>query len=153
MNNHLLSKLSLEASFSSFSQLWNPKLVASINNTEIKIAKVYGSFIWHKHPDTDELFYVFDGGPLKLSLRIRGQSDGIEEMTILLEKGELFVVPKGVEHLPSAENVTSIMMVEACGTANTGDVENRLVHEIIVNLSTPLMNGSVMTKEPEDIRK
>jgi mannose-6-phosphate isomerase-like protein (cupin superfamily) len=97
-----------------FSEHWSPKIIAQMNNYHFKIAKLQGEFIWHDHPETDEVFVVLQG---KLEIRFR---DG----NVLLNEGEMFVVPKGVEHKPVAEEVCHILLVEPAGTANTGEVIN-----------------------------
>jgi quercetin dioxygenase-like cupin family protein len=86
-------------------------LAAAVNDHHVKIAKVDGGFIWHAHPNSDELFYLFDG---KLTLEIEGRDP------VVMEVGDVFVVPKGVRHRPVAENA-SIMMMEHESTVNTGD--------------------------------
>ncbi len=90
---------------------WNPKIIAQLNDYQIKIAKIQGEFVWHSHPDTDELFLVVDG---LLTIHLR---DGDLE----LAPGELCVIPKGVEHKPAADTECQILMVEPAGTLNTGD--------------------------------
>ncbi|MFB4422761.1 cupin domain-containing protein [Streptomyces sp. QL37] len=94
-----------------FSELWSPKIVAGVNDYEVKLAKVKGEFVWHTHEDTDELFLVVTG---RLTIRLR---DG----DVTLDPGELFVVPRGVEHCPVAEEETAILLLEPAGTVNTGD--------------------------------
>lgn len=95
---------------SQFSELWSQKTVAVVNDYEVKLAKVKGEFVWHTHDDTDELFLVVSG---RLTVRLR---DG----DVVLEAGELFVVPRGVEHCPVADEETAILLVEPTGTLNTG---------------------------------
>ncbi|MEU8383572.1 cupin domain-containing protein [Streptosporangium sp. NPDC048865] len=94
-----------------FSELWTQKKVADLNDYEIKLAKLKGEFVWHAHPETDELFLVVSG---RLTIRLR-------EGDVVLGPGELYVVPRGVEHCPVAEEETAIMLVEPAGTLNTGD--------------------------------
>ena len=109
MNNlpiNLLEKLS------KFSELWSPKIVAQMNDYHIKLAKVQGEFVWHTHPETDELFLVVNG---QLDIHFR---DG----KVSLNQGEMYVVPKGVEHKPVAETECHLMLIEPAGTVNTGDV-------------------------------
>ncbi|MFB9238001.1 cupin domain-containing protein [Plantactinospora siamensis] len=96
---------------SQFSELWSQKTVATLNDYEIKLAKVKGEFVWHTHPDTDELFLVVSG---RLTIQLR-------EADVVLEPGELFVVPRGVEHCPVATEETAILLCEPAGTLNTGD--------------------------------
>ncbi|MGI5152323.1 cupin domain-containing protein [Plantactinospora sp. CA-294935] len=93
-----------------FSDLWAQKKVADLNDYEIKLAKLKGEFVWHSHPETDELFLVISG---RLTIRLRAGD-------VVLDPGELFVVPRGVEHCPVAEEETAILLVEPVGTLNTG---------------------------------
>jgi len=97
--------------FSLFDDHWAPKVIAEMNDYQFKIAKIQGEFIWHSHEETDETFIVMDG---QLTLEFR---DG----AVKLSKGEMFVVPKGVEHKPVAESEVQIMLIEPRGTLNTGD--------------------------------
>ncbi|KAF4954500.1 hypothetical protein FSARC_12113 [Fusarium sarcochroum] len=96
---------------SSFTETWSPRLVASINDHHVKVAKIDGAFIWHAHPDSEELFYLLSG---KLTMEIQGEDP------VAMKEGDMYVVPKGVTHKPVAENAV-IMMVEHEGTVNTGD--------------------------------
>ncbi|MFI5940045.1 cupin domain-containing protein [Streptomyces uncialis] len=102
---NLADKLSL------FSELWSQKKVAVLNDYEVKLAKLKGEFVWHTHEDTDELFLVISG---RLTIQLRGAD-------VVLEPGELFVVPRGVEHCPMADEETAILLFEPTGTLNTGD--------------------------------
>jgi len=95
-----------------FSEHWSPKIIAQMNDYHFKIVKVMGEFIWHDHPETDEVFVVLKG---QLEVQLR---DGV----VLLNEGEMFVVPKGVEHRPVAGEECHILLVEPAGTINTGDV-------------------------------
>ncbi len=97
--------------FSQFTDLWSPKVIARMNDYHFKLARIKGEFIWHSHPDTDEVFIVI-AGEMMIDFR-----DGRVE----LKKGEMFVVPKGVEHKPIAEQDCQIMLIEPIGTINTGD--------------------------------
>ncbi|MFD0168636.1 cupin domain-containing protein [Streptomyces decoyicus] len=96
---------------SQFSDLWSQKKIADVNDYEVKIAKLKGEFVWHTHEDTDELFLVISG---RLTIQLR---DG----DVVLGPGELFVVPRGVEHCPVADEETAILLLEPTGTLNTGD--------------------------------
>ncbi|KAF2179391.1 hypothetical protein K469DRAFT_674219 [Zopfia rhizophila CBS 207.26] len=121
MPTQIPSKLSIPQVLSNISKPFNPKMVALVNGTtEFRIAKIKGDFIWHSPPGTDELFYILDGGPLVMKVRER-RDDGMSERELVLEKGELFVVPKGVQHLPGADNEVSVMVAEMAGELNTGD--------------------------------
>ncbi|NNM33912.1 MAG: cupin domain-containing protein [Gemmatimonadetes bacterium] len=92
-------------------ELWSPAIVARINDHEVKVARIEGEFIWHAHPETDEAFLVLRGR-LRMDLR-----DGSVE----LGPGDLYVVPRGVEHRPVADSECHIAMIELAGTVNTGD--------------------------------
>jgi len=105
--------------YSQFDQQWSPRVIAEMNDYLFKLAKIEGEFIWHSHPDTDEVFIVLEGS---LDLEFR---DG----HVRLEAGEMFVVPKGVEHKPVAENECRIMLVEPRDTVNTGDLRNERTAE------------------------
>jgi len=109
MNYH---PINLQEKLSKFSEQWSPKIVAQMNDYHIKLAKVQGEFVWHNHPETDEMFLVVNG---KLDIHFR---DGI----VSLNEGEMYVVPKGVEHKPVAEIECHILLIEPAGTVNTGDV-------------------------------
>ena len=108
--------INLQQKFARITQHWSPKIIAQLNDYHIKLGKFRGDFVWHSHPDTDELFLVIDGA-MRIDFR-----DGSVELTT----GELFVVPKGVEHKPFAETECRIMLVEPAGTVNTGDAGGSL---------------------------
>lgn len=103
--------IDLNEKFSHFDDRWAPRIVAKMNDYHIKLARIQGAFVWHSHPETDEVFYVVKGS-MVVELRDR---------EITLEKGQLYVVPRGVEHKPRAEEECLIMLVERAGTINTGD--------------------------------
>ncbi|NLU70528.1 cupin domain-containing protein [Streptomyces sp. HNM0574] len=103
--------VNLAERLSRFDELWSQKTVAALNDYEVKLAKLKGEFVWHTHEDTDELFLVLDG---RLTIRLR-------DADVVLETGELFVVPRGVEHCPVADEETSVLLFEPAGTLNTGD--------------------------------
>ena len=109
MNYH---PINLQEKLSKFSEQWSPKIVAQMNDYHIKLAKVRGEFVWHNHPEMDEMFLVVNG---KLDIHFR---DGI----VSLNEGEMYVVPKGIEHKPVAEIECHILLIEPAGTVNTGDV-------------------------------
>ncbi len=106
----IVEKLSL------FSEHWSPKVVARMNDYEIKVVKLNGEFVWHTHEDTDELFLVIDGA---LTIQLR---DG----NVSLKPGQLFVVPKGVEHCPIADEEVHVLLIEPVGVVNTGDAGGSL---------------------------
>ena len=103
--------INLEEKFSQFDELWSPRIIAQMNDYHFKLTKIQGEFIWHSHPETDEVFVVLKG-----SMRIE-----FRDSTTVLNEGELCVVPRGVEHKPVAEHECHIMLVEPAGTINTGD--------------------------------
>jgi mannose-6-phosphate isomerase-like protein (cupin superfamily) len=102
--------IDLKQKFSLFTEHWQPKVVAEMNDYQFKLSKVQGDFIWHNHPETDETFLVVEGH-LRIDFR-----DG----SVNLGPGEMFVVPKGVEHKPFAEHEVKLMIIEPRGVLNTG---------------------------------
>jgi len=96
---------------SKFSDQWTPKVIAQMNDYQFKLAKIQGEFVWHRHAETDEVFIVLDG---EMTIELR---DG----SVHLKAGEMFAVPKGIEHKPSAKAECKIMLMEPCGVVNTGD--------------------------------
>ena len=104
--------VNLREKLTKFSEHWSPKIVAQMNDYHFKIVKVEGEFVWHDHPETDEVFLVLKG---QLEIHFR---DG----KVILEEGEMYVVPKGLEHKPVAESECHILLIEPAGTVNTGDV-------------------------------
>ena len=113
------SPINLTDKFSKFNEQWQPKVIAEMNDYQFKIARIEGEFVWHNHPDTDETFIIIEG---TLDLEFR---DG----KVTLSAGEMFVVPKGVEHKPVANSECKIMMIEPRGTNNTGDIESNVTAE------------------------
>ncbi|HKO55980.1 MAG TPA: cupin domain-containing protein [Thermoanaerobaculia bacterium] len=105
------SPISFAQKFARFSERFQPKVIAQMNDYQFKLARVEGEFVWHKHDDTDETFVVLEG-ELTISFR-----DG----SVTLRAGEMFVVPKGLEHKPSAARECKIMLIEPAGVVNTGD--------------------------------
>jgi len=103
--------IDLDEKFALFSEHWSPKVVARLNDYEIKLVRIKGEFVWHTHEDTDELFLVFDG---KLTIQLR---DG----DVVLGPGEMYVVPRGVQHCPLAAGEVRAMLIEPTGVVNTGD--------------------------------
>jgi len=99
-----------------FSEHWSPKVVARLNDYEIKVVKAKGEFVWHTHDDTDELFIVVAG---ELTIQLR---DG----DVRLSAGQLFVVPRGVEHRPTADGEVHALLIEPTGVVNTGDAGGAL---------------------------
>ena len=111
-----VNKVNLAEKFALFSEHWTPKIIAELNDYQIKIVKVEGDFVWHDHSDTDEFFLVIKG-----TLFIE-----FEEETMELNTGELYVVPKGVQHRPYALEECKVMLIEPRGVVNTGEAESDL---------------------------
>ncbi|MFB7362023.1 cupin domain-containing protein [Streptomyces hydrogenans] len=107
--------ISLHQALASFDALWSPRVVASVNDYDVRVAKVEGEHIWHAHDDTDEFFLVLDG-ELHISLR---EPEG--ERTVRLPRGSVFTVPAGTEHRPYAPSGAAILMFEPTGTPTVGD--------------------------------
>jgi mannose-6-phosphate isomerase-like protein (cupin superfamily) len=100
-----------------FADLWSPKIVGAFNGHDVMVVKANGEFNWHSHPDTDDLFLVLSG---RLTIQMR---DG----DVVLGPGEMYVVPKGVEHCPRADEETHLLIIEPAGTPNTGDPETAAI--------------------------
>ena len=112
MSNMKYQPINFEEKLGKFSEQWSPKIIAQLNDYHLKLAKVQGEFVWHDHPETDEVFIVVKG---QLDIFFR---DG----KVSLNEGEMFVVSKGVEHKPVAENECHILLIEPAGTVNTGNI-------------------------------
>ncbi|MET7369502.1 cupin domain-containing protein [Streptomyces sp. NPDC005566] len=110
--NRPTGAINLAHKLSLFSDLWTQKKIADLNDYEVKLAKLKGEFVWHSHEETDEMFLVVGG---RLTIRLRETDD------VVLGPGDLFVVPRGVEHCPVAEEETAILLIEPAGVLNTGD--------------------------------
>ena len=106
-----MKPINLEEKLATFSEYWQPRTVGQFNGHDLMVVKVKGEFVWHQHADTDDLFLVLHG---RLILQLR-------EGQVALGPGEMFVVPKGVEHCPLAEEETHLLLMEPTGTPNTGD--------------------------------
>src|SRR3989442_15590545 len=110
------------AALDSFHELWAPRIISTVNDYDVRIAKVQGEFVWHSHAETDEFFLVLQG---KLDIALR--EDGAERV-VTLPQGAVFVVPRGVEHRPSSADGASILMFEPSGTVNVGDEDQLPEH-------------------------
>ena len=110
----MIEKVNLAHKFSLFQDYWSPKIAGELNDSYVKLAKLKGEFVWHHHEVEDELFLVVKG---KLLIKLRDQD-------IWLEEGEFLIIPRGVEHLPIAEEEAHVMLLEPKSTLNTGDVQN-----------------------------
>ena len=109
-----IQSINLNQKLSLLKEHWSPRIIAQMNDYHFKLAKIKGEFIWHRHPDTDEVFFVVLG-----DMRIEFRDHEVQ-----LAEGELCVVPCGVEHRPVADEECHILLVEPAGTINTGDVSN-----------------------------
>jgi len=114
------TQINLLKKLSSFTDQWSPKVIAQLDDYQFKLAKLEGDFVWHSHPETDEVFFVVSG-----QLRIDFRDDAVT-----LNEGEMLVVPKGVEHKPFAESECHVMILIREGTINTGDApKNQLTND------------------------
>ena len=104
-----------------FSQHWSPHTVGQFNGHDLMVVKIKGEFVWHKHDDTDDFFLVLSG---RLTIRLRDRE-------VVLGPGEMFVVPRGVEHQPAAEEETHILLIEPTGTPNTGNAATAAPRRVI----------------------
>jgi mannose-6-phosphate isomerase-like protein (cupin superfamily) len=120
------TSINLEAKLSSFTDRWHPKIVSTFNGHDVMVVKVKGEFVWHSHPDTDDFFLVLKG-TLRIDLRIPGG----ETTHVELNPGELYVVPKGIEHRPMAIDEVHLLLIEPTGTPNTGDPSTAVKKESI----------------------
>lgn len=111
--------ININNKLSKFNEYWSPKVISEMNDYQFKLVKLLGDFVWHSHNDTDEVFIVIEG-EMKIEFR-----DG----EVTLSKGEMYVVPKGVEHKPFAEKECQVMLVEPKGVVNTGDHQGELTAE------------------------
>lgn len=115
--------IDLQTALAGFDQLWSPRIVARVNDYDVRVAKASGEHMWHVHQDTDEFFLVLDG---ELSIALRdGDPDGTDtgtgERVVVLPRGSLFVVPRGVEHKPFTVTGASVLLFEPIGTSSVGE--------------------------------
>ncbi len=110
----MADKVSLAAKLATFDETWVPKVVGELNGQYVKVVKCQGEYVWHHHEQEDELFYVLQGR-LRILLRDR---------EVALEAGEFFIVPRGVEHKPVADEPTEVVLFEPAKTRNTGNVDH-----------------------------
>jgi len=116
-----MDKFNLDEKLGRFQDTWNPRVVAELNGQFVKLVKLQGSFVWHAHEREDEMFLVLHGR-MRMELRDR---------TIELGEGDAFVVPRGVEHRPVAEEQASVLLFEPATTLNTGDVREERTREVL----------------------
>ena len=116
-----MEKVNLAGKFGLFDDYWSPKLVGELNGQHVLLAKLQGEFLWHQHGEQDEMFLVVKG---RMTLKLRDRD-------VVLNEGELFIVPRGVEHKPVASGEAHVLLFEPQGTRNTGNVESeRTVAEL-----------------------
>ena len=108
-----MNAINLAEKLSAFTEQWQPRTVGEFNGHDVMVVKVKGTFVWHKHDDTDDFFLVLEG---RITIQMR---DG----NVTLGPGEMFVVPKGVEHCPTAEDEAHLLLIEPSGTPNTGNAQ------------------------------
>lgn len=106
-----IERINFKQKLGLFNEHWSPKIIAQLNETHFKLAKIQGEFVWHSHPETDEVFIVIEG---EFEMQL-------PDKTLTLSAGEICVIPKGVQHRPVAEHECAILLVEPAGTVNTGD--------------------------------
>lgn len=110
-----MDKVNLIQKLSLFNEQWSPKIVGELNESYVKVAKLKGEFVWHHHEEEDEMFFVLKG---KLIIRFKDRD-------IKIEEGEFLIIPKGVEHLPVAEEEVCVMLIEPKSTLNTGNIKDK----------------------------
>ena len=116
-----MTAINLNEKLATFSDHWSPKIVSQFNGHDVMVVKVKGEFNWHSHPDTDDFFLVLSG---QVTIKLRDRD-------VVLNAGEMYVVPRGVEHCPVAEEEAEILLIEPAGTPNTGDPETAVSKETI----------------------
>src|SRR5262245_45786998 len=116
-----MDKVNLADKFARFADRWSPKVVGELNGQMVKLVKLQGEFVWHKHDAEDELFLVVRG---RLTIRLRDRD-------VHLNEGEFVIVPRGVEHLPVADEEVHVLLFEPASTLNTGDVRNDRTVEVL----------------------
>ena len=114
-----MKKINIISKFEKFNSYWSPHSIAELNGQQVILAKIKGNFVWHSHEEQDELFYVLKG---KLNIKFRDKTEEILQ-------GEMIIVPKGVEHRPSAEKETWILLFEPIGTKHTGDTISEITKD------------------------
>lgn len=116
-----MNTINLAQKLATFTEYWQPRTVGQFNGNDLMVVKVKGEFVWHTHDDTDDFFLVLKG---RITIQMR-------EGDVTLGPGEMFVVPKGVEHRPVAEEEAHILLIEPSGTPNTGNPETAAVRQVV----------------------
>lgn len=127
------SAISLEHALNSFDDEWSPRIVTRVNDYDVRVVKIKGEFVWHRHLDTDEFFHVLHG---EVDIALRDADGG--EHVVHLRQGSVFTVPRGVEHKPQSAHGGSMLLFEPSGTVNTGDLKGRLPEHIKTTIGQPL---------------
>ncbi|EGW36561.1 cupin domain-containing protein [Desulfosporosinus sp. OT] len=109
-----MDKINIREKLNLFNEYWSPRILGEVNESYVKIAKLKGEFLWHIHENEDEMFYVLKG---LLIIKFRDKD-------VIINEGEFLIIPKGIEHMPVAEEEVHVMLIEAKTTLNTGDVRN-----------------------------
>ncbi len=121
----MIQKINLTDKFASFNEQWSPKIIGEVNDAAVKVAKLEGAFTWHHHEREDELFLVVKG---RLTIQLRDQDD------IVLEEGECVIIPRGLEHLPVADEEAHVLLFEPNTALNTGNLENERTVRVLERL-------------------
>ena len=116
-----MNKVKIAEKFDQFNDQWSPKIVGELNGQHVKLVKIFGPFVWHKHENEDELFFVVKG---QLTMEFRDRTEVVNE-------NEFIIVPRGIEHRPVAEKEAYIMLFEPASTLNTGDTINEFTKEYL----------------------
>ena len=116
-----MKPINLAEKLSTFAEHWEPRVVGQFNGHDLMVVKVKGEFVWHKHDDTDDFFLVLQG---RMRVQLRGEE-------VSLGPGEIFVVPRGVEHRPVAEEEAHVLLIEPAGTPNTGNAQTAAPRRIV----------------------
>jgi mannose-6-phosphate isomerase-like protein (cupin superfamily) len=116
-----MDKINVADKFSSISDYWNPRIAGELNGQMVKLVKFKGEFVWHKHDDEDEMFYVVEG---EFDMELR-------DKTITIRENEFIIIPRGIEHRPVAQQEVSVILFEPATTLNTGDQRNQMTKEVL----------------------
>ena len=116
-----MKKINVTEKFSQISDYWNPRIAGELNGQMVKLVKFEGEFVWHKHDNEDEMFYVVEG---EFDMELR-------DKTITIRENEFIIIPRGVEHRPVAHKVVSVILFEPAATLNTGDQRNDMTKDIL----------------------
>lgn len=119
-----MQKVNVIDKFSQITDFWNPRIAGELNGQMVKLVKFQGEFVWHKHDDEDEMFFVVEG---EFNMELRDQ-------TIVVRQNEFIIIPRGVEHRPVAPSEVSVMLFEPATTLNTGDQQNELTRKVLDRL-------------------